>query len=332
MSSNLAPTRGAFALAQRLKISPEKLELIRSQIAPGAPDDVLELYFERCRISGFDPFAKLLYVIGRKDRDNGRVNWTMQTSIDGFRSQAEDTREYDGQDEPRFTFDSNGRLLSATVTVYRKGMGRGISATADWAEYAIPNAPMWKKMPKGQLAKCAEALALRKAFPKKLQGIYTSDEMEQAGRGTLNASAGAPPPAEEPARPALPPQEISMADLQRDHERLFPGQDFKVWIKQNVTGPKATTISREQREKAREILDDLIMDLTTTYEVEATVAVTEEADEASFVETEPEPPKQKRAPKVDYAELGRQAMERARSDQDAFAGLRPEPDEGGILI
>jgi phage recombination protein Bet len=175
------------SLADRLGLDEAKLAVIRSQIAPGAPDDVLEFYFERCRVAGADPFSRTFYIAKRRQKvDNNWVDrWMVETTIDGLRSIAESTGEYDGQDPPVFEYRPNGQLVSCTVTVFRKHMGRGISATAFFDEYVqtdkdgVPTR-MWTKMQRNQTAKCAEALAMRKAFPKKLAGFYTDDEMAQS--------------------------------------------------------------------------------------------------------------------------------------------------------
>ena len=76
--------------------------------------------------------------------------------------------------------------FEATVRVHRdRGMGnRGAwSATARWSEYypGDQQGHMWKKMPNRMLEKCAEALALRKAFPSELSGLYVREELDQAG-------------------------------------------------------------------------------------------------------------------------------------------------------
>lgn len=164
------------------------LHTVASVLAPDLTADELRLFSMVASRSGLDPFAKQIYAVKRK----GRV--TFQTGIDGYRSIAARTGMFDGQDEPEYgpwVETPYGHPESATVRVYRKGVGRAIAATAFWDEYAPEGGQdhMWRKMPRVMLAKVAEALALRKAFPydpENRQGIgadvYTADEMAQAER------------------------------------------------------------------------------------------------------------------------------------------------------
>lgn len=169
------------------------LNTVASVLAPDLNADELRLFAMVASRSGLDPFAKQIYAVKRK----GRV--TFQTGIDGYRSIAARTGMYDGQDEPEYgpvcPCDENpaGHPEMCTVRVYRKGVTRAIAATAYWHEYRPQKGDydgMWVRMPRVMLAKVAEALALRKAFPydpENRQGIgadiYTADEMAQADRG-----------------------------------------------------------------------------------------------------------------------------------------------------
>lgn len=178
------------------------LHTVRTVLAPDLNDEELRLFSMVATRSGLDPFARQIFAIKRK----GRV--TFQTGIDGYRSIAARTGMYDGQDEPEYGPWIDGPIGHpewSTVRVYRKGVTRAIAATAFWDEY-VPDAGqsgngdvMWRKMPRVMIAKVAEALALRKAFPydpEQRQGIgadiYTSDEMAQAERS-------APAPIQTPA-------------------------------------------------------------------------------------------------------------------------------------
>lgn len=170
------------------------LHTVRSVLAPDLSDEELRLFAMVANRSGLDPFAKQIYAVKRK----GRV--TFQTGIDGYRSIAARTGLYDGQDEPEYGPDCPcgderppGHPEYATVRVYRKSVGRAIAATAYWHEYKPDPGErgtgdvMWTRMPRVMIAKVAEALALRKAFPydpDRREGIgadvYTADEMAQA--------------------------------------------------------------------------------------------------------------------------------------------------------
>jgi phage recombination protein Bet len=166
----------------------------------------LDLYLYRCRIQGQDPMLNDLYVIWRWDARKRDHAMSIQTSIDGYRKVAERTRRYAGSDEPVFATDERGAILSCTQTVYKLlgGVRCAFTAIAYMAEYN-PNMGLWGKMPHGQLAKCAEALALRKAFPDALSGTYTDVEMMQAD---------APPPKENPATDPSQPVTAPRAERQ----------------------------------------------------------------------------------------------------------------------
>ena len=158
-------------------ITPAQVDLIKSQIAKGATDDELKLFLHVADKSGLDPLSRQIYFIKR----SGKM--TIQTGIDGFRAVADRTGQYVGSSDP--VFEENGEIPSkATVTVNKVvgGIVGNFTATARWEEYYPGKSQgfMWNKMPHTMLGKCAEALALRKAFPAQLSGLYTDHEMDQA--------------------------------------------------------------------------------------------------------------------------------------------------------
>lgn len=171
-----------------LDFSQEQIQLLRDGYAPGASPIEFKMLLEVARLRRLNPFLKQIHFVKRrsKDRnDNWVETWTSQVSIDGLRAIAQRTGLYDGQDEPDFERDQEGLILSAKVRVYRKDWTRPAVGVARWGEYvqtARDGKPtkFWDTMPHVMIGKCAEALALRKAFPEDLAGIFTDEEMEQA--------------------------------------------------------------------------------------------------------------------------------------------------------
>jgi phage recombination protein Bet len=164
-----------------MEFTEDKLQLLKNTVCKGSSDAELQLFTHICNRTGLDPFAKQIYAIKRGD------TMTIQTSIDGYRLIAERTRGYAPGRQPDFVM-SDGKLISATAYIRKQtddGTWHEVAATAFFDEYVQRDrtgAPMqfWKKMPHTMLAKCAEALALRKAFPADFSGIYTREEMAQA--------------------------------------------------------------------------------------------------------------------------------------------------------
>jgi len=143
----------------------------------------LQVFFHQAKRTGLDPFARQIYMIERSGRQ------TIQTSIDGFRIVAQRSGNYGGQTAAEWCGEdgvwkdvwlAKTPPVAAKIGVFYKDSVNPTYAIAKWDSYANPSSPIWKKMPDLMIAKCAEALALRKAFPNDLSGIYSADEMAQA--------------------------------------------------------------------------------------------------------------------------------------------------------
>lgn len=158
----------------------EQIDLIKRTVALGATDAELKLFLYTAKSRGLDPLVRQIHFVKRGDAG------TIQVGIDGYRLIADRTRQYVGQDEPVFDGNLGGYPEKCTVVVWKlvEGIRCSFPGVAYWAEY-VPLyrgevSAMWRKMPRTMLAKCAEAQALRKAFPAELSGIYTEEEMAQA--------------------------------------------------------------------------------------------------------------------------------------------------------
>jgi phage recombination protein Bet len=245
-NTDIALASGTSSALANGTVTPEQIELIKNTILKPkdrvASNDELALFIGQCSRTGLDPFARQIYGIFRKEKQGTRwvEKMTIQTGIDGFRVVAQRSNAYGGQDGP-FWQDADGQwheswpkakgLPSAAKVIARKVIGGQVVETpaiANFDEFA-PRYPdgnlmgLWPQMPAHMIAKCAEALALRKAFPQELSGIYTADEME---RTDLEAEVlVARPVLEEPIDVA----ELVTAETVEELKILGAGLSGKQW-------------------------------------------------------------------------------------------------------
>lgn len=215
-------TGGALAVgSDQTKWAPEQRAALASAgVSEEVTEAELTVFLHECQRTGLDPFSKQIYLIGRNDKQQGRKVFRSQTAIDGYRVVAHRAARRDGvklgyaetlwcgpDGVWREAWLWDKPPLAAKVVVYRDG--EPFPAIATLNEYAeMWNGSlkgMWARMPANQLAKCAEALALRKAFPNDLGGIYTAEEMAQADSEprAVGQQSQAPAPLREP-EPAKP--------------------------------------------------------------------------------------------------------------------------------
>lgn len=159
-----------------------------------ATDNEFELFAHICAKRNLDPLVKQIYAVFRWDSQTGGDKMVVQTSIDGFRLLAQRSGQYAGQVGPHWCGDDGvwrdvwlGQTppVAARVGVLRRDFTEPLYAVAKTDSYMQTNKDgnpqgLWRKMPEVMIAKCAESLALRRAFPEELSGLYSDDEMQQA--------------------------------------------------------------------------------------------------------------------------------------------------------
>lgn len=194
----------------------QMMEVLKNSLYPGAKDESIKMVMSYCQAAKLDPMQKPVHIVpmsvstGRKDNNGYDIKEMRDVIMPGiglYRTQAARSGEYGGITEPEFgedvadTFDdvqiTYPKWCKVTVKRFLSGHIVEFSAKEFWKENyatkssksAAPNA-MWKRRPYAQIAKCAEAQALRKAFPE-IGSQPTADEMEGKEYGeTIDHATG----------------------------------------------------------------------------------------------------------------------------------------------
>ena len=249
-AGDLAPGEGreVVVVAQAappaiFELDAKQVNVLKATVAVDATDAELNLFVQFCLGKQLDPFSGQVYFV----KYQGKPSFII--GIDGMRALAERGGYYAGQDEPEFReqggewstdWDEDEPPYEARVTVYRKGSERPFRARAKLTAYAGYRSQknggglnqFWAKMPELMLAKCAESLALRKAFPDPLAGLYTTEEMGQVGREDDHMRGHIPEKAE---------------SFESQEPKVLEGEVME--DKNPVEGKSATSVTRQRQPK-----------------------------------------------------------------------------------
>lgn len=284
----------------------ELMQVLQSSLYPGASPASIKMVLGYCKASGLDPMQKPVHIVPMWDGKAKQMRDVVMPGIGLYRTQAARTGEHVGTDEPVFgpmvEFDLSGFKITVPewckVTVYRLVEGQKCAYTAIeyWTEnYATsgkdstaPNA-MWKKRSRGQIAKCAEAQALRKGFPE-VGNQPTAEEMEGKALNEydVDVSTGEITPQKQAARqePVTWPDDKFAAQVPRWSKAVAEGIKTADEIltmarsKGALTAEQEKTIKAFRRTPADGVTDAAIKNETTA---EPSMSAAEQEAHAEFL-------------------------------------------------
>jgi len=218
--SNALATHSGAALALN---DDELIDVLTTSLYPGANRQSVKMVLGYCKAAGLDPMQKPVLIVPMWDGKAKQMRDVVMPGVGLYRTQASRTGTFAGQSEPEFGPMVTAKIGGVDITypefakvTVKKTMPNGtvadFTAVEYWIEnYAVkggadksvaPNA-MWTKRPRGQIAKCAAAQALRLAFPE-MGAQPTAEEME--GKALQEEAHVAP------TAPEIPPDLIQAAD------------------------------------------------------------------------------------------------------------------------
>mgnify|MGYP007100083041 CR=1 FL=1 len=156
------------------------IETLRKTVAQEATREEFAMFVQFCKSTGLNPFKKEIWFIktkGYTKRDGTVVEPKVQlmTGVNGYWAIANSHPQFDGVEQDIET-DEKGYPIKAITKVYRKDRKFPSVGIALMREYG-KDSTIWRQMPSVMLTKCSESIALRKAFPQELNGLYTEEEM-----------------------------------------------------------------------------------------------------------------------------------------------------------
>lgn len=272
MTETALTVGSSTSLTERIEFNPEQIKTLKNTICRGASDAELQLFVYACQDLNLNPFLKQIWAIMRRVK-NAAGSYddvlTIQVGIDGYRVMRDRIRDannvplFEGMDGPQWSDDGkgwydyppvNGKPEYARVGVWRRGVPRPFVAVTRMGAYYQENA-MWNTMAAEQLAKCAEALAYRRAFPAEMSALPSGpvidyDEAQLAAPLPVGAIEGEviehgdtqgqaqPARHDTPEAPASPPAtgaaeagyDETVAEIRKVYADLVQSSGDPVWL------------------------------------------------------------------------------------------------------